>query len=1591
MAAVTSLLVLLACAGCAALLTPIGAVRARVVGGLASPRASRLAVPHMAGLHVGKFGTPEPGPMALVGERDACGVGFLVDSKGRRQHDIVARALHALGCMEHRGGCGGDGVSGDGAGVMTSVPWELFEDEGLLNGKSPESCGVAMIFLPAKEEDAQVAQAILEAQAKLKGFDFLAWRDVPQQKNVLGEMALAALPIIRQAFVYHPTATGDELETALYQLRRSTQADILELGADSEVREQTYFASLSSRTIVYKGMVQSAVLGPFYQDLTNPLYLTNWAIYHRRFSTNTSPKWPLAQPMRNLAHNGEINTLIGNVNWQRALDISRGRRDPLCSLDRSDSANLDSVFENVIRSGKTPAHSLSVLVPEAFRDQPEYDKYPEIVDMYEYYAGLQEPWDGPALLIFSDGKQLGATLDRNGLRPARFLTTKDGLIGFMSETGVIEVDDSEVLTKGRLGPGNMITVDLQTGQFRQNVEVKQELARQAPYGEWLAKHRSTIEPMPFASEADGEVPSNIVQQLTAFGWSLEDVDMQVGDMSALGKETLFSLGEDTALAVLSSNPHTLYDYFKQRFAQVTNPPIDPLREGIVMSLDMTLGKRADVINAPAEELAKQLRITTPLLNSAELEQVKAKRKSVTISTIYPISNGPPGLQAAVRKLMEAAEAQVREGAEVIFLSDMKDGGLTAEDAFIPPLVAVGAVHHHLIKAGLRLQTSLIVQTAQAWSTHHIACLVGFGASAVHPYLLYSTVRNLYESDKRVKMRESGQIPAISLEESFLNTRKAIEAGVLKILSKIGISLLSSYQGAQIFEAIGVGKELIDTAFVGTPSRIGGLTFEDLAEEVAEWHAAAKFNDEEPKLLRNYGFVKFYQKLEHHTWNPPMSKLLHKALRSSDPKEGFEFYSTYQAAVEKAPVSVIRDMLEIVSDRKPISIDEVEPAEEIMKRFCTGGMSLGALSREAHETLAMGVNRAGGKSNSGEGGEDECRWTEVSDVDEDGKSATFPHLKGLRNGDLGRSKIKQVASGRFGVTPAYLMNAEQIEIKIAQGAKPGEGGQLPANKVNAYIASIRACKPGVMLISPPPHHDIYSIEDLAQLIYDLHQINPKAKVSVKLVAQLGIGTVASGVAKAAADVIQISGHDGGTGASPLTSIKHAGGPWELGLAEAHQQLLLNNLRGRVVLRVDGGFKTGYDVVMGALLGADEYGFGTIAMISVGCIVARICHTNNCPVGVTTQKEKLREKFVGVPSDVFNFFYFAAEETRGVLASLGYKSIAEIIGRSDLLTQRERELQKTASLDLSFIRQMPSVKEPEERLWQPELPDPHAQKDTLDDELLAREDVMKAIEQHEHVVVESPIRNTDRAATARITGAIAARHGNTGWRGSLHLIFTGCAGQSFGFSCLPGLDLEVRGDANDYVGKSMHGGRIRIRPTDCIEGRSIGFDPADSVIVGNTCLYGATGGRFFASGRAGERFCVRNSNAEAVVEGTGDHCCEYMTGGVVVVLGPVGRNVGAGQTGGWGYFLEDGADYKLEGRINGDVNIQRVNDIGANQLKELIQAHVDATDSKKGRHILENWKEFLPKFWHVFPSSESEAPEVCGRLAAVPGESMAPASA
>ena len=1522
-----------------------------------------------------------PGQPWLVDERDACGVGFIAHQKGQTSHDLLEKTLKALGCMEHRGGCSADRDSGDGAGVLTGIPWGILQGEFQLNAEAIAQLriGVGMLFLPQNPEAQRLSKTIVEQEVVALGLTFLGWRSVPINRDVLGVQARENQPDIEQFLVESadPNLAGDALEQVLYRLRRRMGSQISHrfneagLGAD---RHDFYPCSLSCRTIVYKGMVRSEILGEFYLDLKNPQFEVAFAVYHRRFSTNTMPRWPLAQPMRLLGHNGEINTLLGNINWMVARQpilasdtLGDGLQDvlPIVNPDASDSANLDNVFELLVRSGRSPVTALMIMVPEAYENQPNLVDHPEIADFYEYYSGIQEPWDGPALLAFSDGKVVGASLDRNGLRPARYAITQDGYIAVGSEAGVVDLPVETIVEKGRLGPGQMLVFDLEHLTVEKNWDIKAKIAQSNPYGDWLKTHRQDLTTQPFPTETQWDETTLITQQ-TAFGYTAEDVDLIIQDMAGQGKEPTYCMGDDIPLAVLSSRPHLIYDYFKQRFAQVTNPAIDPLRESLVMSLKMYLGQRGNLLKAKDTD-ARRLKIDSPVLNDGELAVIQGSSFPVqTLSTLYPLAHSG-SLGEAVDQLCAAADAAVRSGMEILILSDrVNQAGspavLTGDITYIPPLVAVGAVHHHLILNGLRMKVSLVVDTAQCWSTHHFACLIGYGASAVCPYLALETVRHWWHLPKTQKFMETGKLPVATLEGAQYNFRKAVEAGLLKILSKMGISLLSSYQGAQIFEAIGIGDDLLELCFRGTASRLGGLTVADLAQETLNFHMKA-FPELVQKKLEHQGFVQYRPGGEYHMNSPEMSKALHQAIKG---EQSYDHFKTYQRYLEERPVTALRDLLTFQGDRPALSLDEVESVETIVKRFCTGGMSLGALSREAHETLAIAMNRLGGKSNSGEGGEDPLRYGPMEDVDAQGNSSQFPHLKGLQNGDTANSAIKQVASGRFGVTPAYLMSADQIEIKVAQGAKPGEGGQLPGKKVSAYIAFLRNSKPGVSLISPPPHHDIYSIEDLAQLIYDLHQIHPKAKVSVKLVSEVGIGTIAAGVAKANADVIQISGHDGGTGASPLSSIKHAGSPWELGLTEVHRTLMDNQLRDRVILRADGGLKTGWDVVMAALMGAEEFGFGSIAMIAEGCIMARVCHTNNCPVGVATQQESLRKRFTGVPGHVVNFFYFVAEEVRHVLAQLGYRSLGEIIGRGDLLALRSVALTKTTHLHLDCITQLPDTRT--DRTWLNHGP-VHTNGPVLDDEFVSDPDILDAIHHHGQVTKTYPIVNTDRSVGTRLAGTIAQRYGNQGFQGHITLKFDGAAGQSFGAFNLPGITLHLTGEANDYVGKGIHGGELIIVPP-----AGITYNPSHNVIIGNTCLYGATGGSLFALGQAGERFGVRNSKAQAVIEGAGDHCCEYMTGGVIVVLGKVGRNVGAGMTGGLAYFLDEAGDFPIH--VNPEiVTVQRlVTAAGAEQLKALIQTHYDRTGSAKAQTILAQWDTYLPQFWQVVPPSEANSPEV-----------------
>ena len=1516
--------------------------------------------------------SPYFGPRWLVEERDACGVGFIACPAGDTNHKLIQQTLTALTCMEHRGGCSADRDSGDGAGILTQIPWNLFDS--LIQGVDRSKLAVGMVFLPQDAAKRAVAKRVVADVVSQEKCQLIGWREVPVKPETLGVQARSNQPYIEQV-VIAGTTTGDELERQLYMVRRKI---VKALQAEGTVKpgDDFYICSLSSRTIVYKGMVRSAVLGEFYSDLTNPEFKAAFAVYHRRFSTNTLPKWPLAQPMRVLGHNGEINTLLGNINGMTARESDlthpiwndRLRElQPILNLDNSDSGTLDNVLELLVQSGRSPIEGLMIMVPEAYKNQPELDSRTEITDFYEYYSGLQEAWDGPALLAFSDGKVVGAALDRNGLRPARYCITKDGYLYVGSEAGVVDLPVDQIVEKGRLGPGETIVVDFETKEILHNWEVKERIAKAHPYGEWLKEHRQPLSAQPFEASCRWESPSLLNQQ-TAFGYTEEDVLMIVNDMAENGKEPTFCMGDDIPLAVLSEKAHPIYDYFKQRFAQVTNPAIDPLREKLVMSLDVSLGRKGNLLEVKPE-FAGMLKLNSPVLNEAELEIIKASSLgSEFISTLYPVNDGVGGLKLAINKLCAAALAAVNTGKQILVLSDWQSGGLTDDITYVPPLVAVGAVHHYLTAQGLRARTSIVVDTAQCWSTHHFACLIGFGASAVCPYLAWESVRSWWCGSKAQAAIGRGELD-LTIDKAQANYRKAIEDGLLKILSKMGISLLTSYQGAQIFEAIGIGREVLEIAFKGTTSRIGGLTMADVAQETMTFHHKAF--PTELKKLENLGFFNYRPSGEYHMNSPQLAKALHKAVDAYPNQTGYDHYEVYKKHLQERPVTALRDLLDFKSDRNSIPLESVEPVTEIVKRFCTGGMSLGALSREAHEVLAVAMNRIGAKSNSGEGGEDPVRYKTIDDA-VDGKSAILPHLNGLRNGDTAKSSIVQIASGRFGVTPQFLMNGKQIEIKLAQGAKPGEGGQLPGPKVSQYIAMLRRSKPGVMLISPPPHHDIYSIEDLEQLIHDLHQINPKAAVSVKLVAEIGIGTIAAGVAKANADIIQISGHDGGTGASPLSSIKHAGTPWELGLSEVHRVLMDNQLRDRVLLRVDGGLKSGWDIMIAALMGAEEYGFGSIAMIAEGCIMARVCHTNKCPVGVASQREDLRARFPGIPEQVVNFFLFIAEEVRSILARLGYKSLNELIGRADLFTLRpEAKLTKVAAINLDCLTQLPDTKLNRSFLIHSDI---HTNGDVLDDEILADVDVRNAIDNQGIATKSYNVVNTDRSIGARISGAIALKYGDSAFEGQLTLNFHGAAGQSFGAFNHEGVSLILTGESNDYVGKGINGGEIVIKPYT-----GTTYDTSRNVIIGNTCLYGATGGYLYANGRAGERFAVRNSRATAVVEGTGDHCCEYMTGGVVVVLGQVGRNVGAGMTGGLGYFLDE--DDTFIAKINPEiVKWQRVQTAaGEKQLKDLIAAHGAKTGSQKAQEILSRWAEYLPKFWQLVPPSEAETAEAGAKQA------------
>jgi glutamate synthase (ferredoxin) len=1461
-------------------------------------------------------------------DHDSCGVGF-VATTGGRSHVILERALEAVANLTHRGAVSADGKSGDGAGVLTQIPHGVLAPDLIrLRVHVPRHAdlGVGMVFLPREDRPQARARAIIEDTILTEGLVLFGWRIVPVALSALGEDAARTRPQIEQVLIGRPERMGSEdFEQSLYHARKGIERRLAEETLDC------YLASFSHQTIVYKGMFVAPQLPRFYVDLRDPRFETSLALFHQRYSTNTFPSWPLAQPFRFLAHNGEINTLWGNINWMRAREphlrspVWRERlRDllPVIQPDGSDSAMLDNALELLVRSGRPLLHGMMMLVPEAWEQLREMPA--DLRAFYAFHAGLAEPWDGPAALAFSDGRIAAAMLDRNGLRPARYAITDDGLVVVASEVGVVELDPARIVEKGRLGPGQMIAVNTVSGRVLTNATIKRDAASHRPYAAWLEAGR--VRPNRSEDASDRPEPATeqvlLARRLAAFGYTQEEIHRIHEPMFMEAKDPVGSMGDDTPLAVLSARPRLVYNYVKQRFAQVTNPPIDPLRERLVMSLETLMGARGSLLEETPDH-ARLIELETPLLTEADLAALAALSEETfrtrTLRALFPASQGAEGLERALVQLCDEAAYQVEEGTTLLVLSDRE---VSPAHAPIPMLLAVGAVHQALIRRGLRMRVSLIADTAEARDVHHIAALIGYGASAVCPSLALELIAE--------EARRAGGDPARALA----NYRSAIESGLLKIMSKMGISTVSSYHGAQIFEALGLDHALVEFALRGSPSRLGGIGLAEIAGDTLARHQAA-FSGERPAPLGDPGVFRFRKDGEYHAFHPNVLRTLHKLVLSGSRDD----YLAYAWEVTHRPPTAPRDLFEFC-ETTPVALEDVEPAGDIVRRFVVSSMSHGSLSKEAHETLAIAMNRLGAKASSGEGGEDPARYRPRPD------------------GDWANCAVKQIASGRFGVTTAYLGAARELEIKMAQGSKPGEGGQIPGTKVTEEIARIRRAQPGITLISPPPHHDIYSIEDLAQLIYDLKQGNPRARVSVKLVSEAGVGTIAAGVAKAYADIVHIAGCDGGTGASPLDSIKNAGVPWEIGLAETQHTLVANNLRGRVRVRVDGGLKVARDVVIGAMLGAEEFGFGSAAVVALGCVMARQCHLNTCPVGIATQREDLRAKFPGTPERVIHFFLAIAEDARRILARLGVRSMDEIVGRVDLLRIRADMPGRWAHrLTLGALLADPDPsgtrarRHAQERNDRPGAP--------FDDRILV--EIGEAVVAGRPVDRTLPIRNVDRTAGGRVAAAVARLYGDNGLPdGTITLRFVGSAGQSFGAWCVGGMRLVLYGEANDYVGKGMAGGEIAIRPPEALLAAS-----HKHVIMGNTVLYGATGGRLLAAGRAGERFAVRNSGAVAVVEGLGDHGCEYMTGGTVIVLGETGRNFGAGMTGGTAYVLDDLGTF--ESRYNPSlVGIARVTDpedVGA--LRELIAAHHAATGSERAREVLVEWERWLPVFWKVAP--------------------------
>jgi len=1480
-------------------------------------------------------------------EHDACGVGMVADLQGRPDHDIVDRALTVLERLAHRGASGAEVNTGDGAGILAQVPHRFLVEAAAEAGiVLPEAGGyaVGLAFLPTDPDDASKARTVVEQTAIEEQLTVLAWRVVPVEPAGLGAIARGAMPRIEQVFVAPP---GPGVDTMTLERR----AFVLRKRAEHAV-EGLYFPSLSARTIVYKGMLTSHQLREFFPDLRDPRFESGLALVHSRFSTNTFPSWPLAHPYRYLCHNGEINTVQGNRNWMRArealletslIEGDLSRAYPICTPGASDSASFDEVLELLHLCGRSLPHAVLLMIPEAWENHPAMDA--DRRAFYRYHASLMEPWDGPAAVSFTDGTVVGAVLDRNGLRPARYWVTDDGLVVLASEVGVLDIAPERVVRKGRLQPGRMFLVDTAKGRLVEDEEIKAELAAEHAYGDWLAADQVRLEDLPARTMLTPQHGSVVTQQ-RLFGYTTEELRLILAPMARSGAEPIGSMGSDTAIAVLSDRSRLLYDYFTQLFAQVTNPPLDAIREELVTSLAATIGPEANLLEAKAGS-CRQILLPLPVIDRDDLAKLMYVNehgetpgfKAFAIDGLFdvreageagtPTAAGGEALRRAIEEVRAKVSAAIAEGANLIVLSDRN---ATADWAPIPSLLLTAAIHHHLVREKARTKVGLVIESGDAREVHHMALLIGYGAAAVNPYLALDSIDD---------MISEGLLEGVSPRQARRNYIKAACKGVLKVMSKMGISTVASYTGAQVFEAIGLDRELIDEYFTGTSSRIGGVGLSVLAAEVAARHRRAheaRPTERAHRELEVGGEYQWRREGEFHLFNPRTVHKLQHATRS----KRYEIFKEYTQAVDdqSEKFGTLRGLLRLKpAPGGPVPIDEVEPISSIMRRFSTGAMSYGSISAEAHETLAIAMNRIGGRSNTGEGGEDPVRFT--------------PDL----DGDLRRSAIKQVASGRFGVTSEYLVNADDLQIKIAQGAKPGEGGQLPGNKVWPWIARTRKSTPGVGLISPPPHHDIYSIEDIAQLIHDLKSSNPQARVHVKLVAEVGVGTVAAGVAKAHSDVVLISGHDGGTGAAPLTSLKHAGIPWEIGLAETQQTLLANGLRDRIVVQVDGQMKTGRDVVVGALLGAEEYGFASAPLVVSGCIMMRVCHLDTCPVGIATQSPTLRDKFSGKPEFVETYFEYVAAEVRELLASLGLRTLDEAIGRADLLeTDDAIRHWKASGLDLSTILALPDVPDTVARR-QTTLQD-HALEQALDHAFL--DACAPALADATPVSVELPITNVDRTVGTLLGSEISRRHGAEGLPdGTISLTFTGSAGQSFGAFVPRGVTMHLHGDANDYFGKGLSGGRLTVRPPD-----GSPFAAEDQIIAGNVILYGATAGEVFIRGQVGERFCVRNSGATAVVEGVGDHGCEYMTGGLVVVLGPTGRNFAAGMSGGIAYVYDPTRTFGE--RVNLEmVDVEPLNAADRDLVRALAERHRDETGSVVATRLLGNWDAEVGEFVKVMP--------------------------